>query len=750
MLSLPVYAISSHFGEYQYDKANLGWKGGGDIGSWSSFNYEATSTATSPGNMRPLIWDLDNDGVNEIIFQDGNSLTIARADTGSIFIVDALNMNASNNVTPSITLDSDNNGLSEIFGIWNSTLYLMEFNGSLSIRWSLILNYSVRTSPRCLNYSGLSGCYWVSYNGSTTFLTEAGLAAHGLSNYVLASGNKIGGYYDHSKFAPPIAALNKNPSAPQMIVPWNNDEDSNEGIAVIDISSTSLWSTFAGTGYIDDIIPNYLSYAYSGRVDGIAVNNAQSATKYDFQTCLAGCPNNWDPISPFCRIVCMFHLENGVYGGGYPQIYISASGSPVTGWGGLLSGYLGQANIYGYSYTGSTLSNYPIVQNNISIQSLALGESSVVSTDDLIWGHFVGLDAWQYCRFFFNYNTAETGLYCYLANSTKVFGYSAPVTNLFSGGGMGNFAQDIDNDGYDEINTGTGYININSLTNFTFVRFRSTITTSYHAISGDVNNDGNPEICGTGSSNVFCAFSTFTNQPPILNASYRTNFNTITPICAGTYLTFSAYECASSGPIAGCGYSNDNPYDIERIVSACGRTDGYVYGVYSGGNPSLSCYMNESGTYTFNVYIQDSYNNESFGQMQAYTITVVNSTVPGYCNLPPSSIIQSVNGSTGEASSSASQSSGLSQGMDVLTNGDVRVKRGIAVLIFAFVNAIIIYYSIKHKSPVSAVVYVLINFILSVLLWMLSMISILVATFIVIGSLFIAALSMLFRPGGAE
>lgn len=265
-----------------------------------------------------------------------------------------------------------------------------------------------------------------------------------------------------------------------------------------------------------------------------------------------------------------------------------------------------------------------------------------------------------------------------------------------------------------------------------------------------MNNDGNPEICGTGSSNVFCAYSTFTNQPPILNASYRTNFNTIAPICIGTYLAFSAYECASSGPIAGCGYSNDNPYDIERIVSACGRTDGYVYGVYSEGNPSLSCYMNESGTYTFNVYIQDSYNNESFGQMQAYTITVVNSTVPGYCNLPPSSIIQSVNGSTGEASSSASQSSGLSQGMDVLTNGDVRVKRGIAVLIFAFVNAIIIYYSIKHRSPVSAVVYVLINFILSVLLWMLSMISILVATFIVIGSLFIAALSMLFRPGGAE
>lgn len=750
MLSLPAFAYVSEFSEYQFDKSNVGWKGG-EVGSWSAFSYESSATASSPGNMRPLIWDLNNDGVNELIYQDGNALTIAKAVSGSIFIIDSLNMNGTNNVSDTIALDSDNNGLSEIFGIWNSTLYLIEYNTSLDIKWSQILTKTIRTSPRCINYSGLSACYWISYNGSATFLSEAGLAGHAVTDYLLASGNQVG-YYDHTKFSPPIAALNKNPSAPQMVIPWDQNGNLNEGVAVVDIVTTSLWTVFNTVGYKDNLMPDN-TFSLSGRIDGITVNSAQSATKYSTQTCYAGCdsdyPNKWDPRGPLCRVVCGFYRDSGVYGGGYPQIYISESGDPLNH--GVSS--LGASAIIALSYSGSAITNYPKFTYSTYSVNVADNQPSDIYSSDIMWGHFVGSDAWQYCQWSFDVQVAylKTALSCYLYNTTKLFstewnGYSTYIMSPT----CGEFTEDIDNDGYDEIVTGTGYLNINSLTNYTFIPFGNSLSTAYHAVASDMNNDDNPEVCGTGGTIAFCAYSTFTNQPPVLNASYHTNFNTLAPICIGTYLTFSAYECASSGPVAGCSYTNDNPYDQERIISTCGRTDGYTYGVYSGGNPSLSCYMNESGTYNFNVYIQDTFNNESLTQMQTYIITVVNSTVPGYCNLPPSSVVQSVNGTTGQATSASSASSGISQGMDVLTNGDIRVKQGIAVLIFAVVNCIIIYFSITHRSPVSAVVYVLINFILSVLLWMLSLISILIATFIVIGSLFIAALSMLFRPGGAE
>ncbi len=99
------------------------------------FNTGLTSTesitrAISSPKQTPLITDLDNDGINEIIILDGSTFRLFQGK--NLAIVDSFNLPTDERVSNFITFDIDDDNLTEIIVVRevSKTMHILEYNGT--------------------------------------------------------------------------------------------------------------------------------------------------------------------------------------------------------------------------------------------------------------------------------------------------------------------------------------------------------------------------------------------------------------------------------------------------------------------------------------------------------------------------------------------------------------------------------------------------------------------------------------------
>lgn len=164
----------------------------------------------------------------------------------------------------------------------------------------------------------------------------------------------------------------------------------------------------------------------------------------------------------------------------------------------------------------------------------------------------------------------------------------------------------------------------------------------------DANDDGFLDILMVDDAgitgNKIQFFSSFeTNQNAVLNDSYAfggygSEYGVLDPVvCLNSDIEFFADENIT--------YNNDLGGDLERLVTNCGYDwnhtptadfDNYLkYGAYDLNKPSIECRYNQTGTYRVYILIQDEANSNDLTEFNTdyIEVRVVNGTQNVDCNL---------------------------------------------------------------------------------------------------------------------
>lgn len=168
----------------------------------------------------------------------------------------------------------------------------------------------------------------------------------------------------------------------------------------------------------------------------------------------------------------------------------------------------------------------------------------------------------------------------------------------------------------------------------------------------DADDDGSLDILGSriggiDDNETFFATTSNQNLPPSLVGGYAyggfgSEYGLVEPdVCLNSNIEFFAKE----SPIYADGnYENDIGLDEERIVTNCGYDDtgdatldyeSYIQnGSYDDDSPSIECYYNETGTYRVRLFLQDRSNDDVYVayNSQDIIVNVVNGTFNRDCN----------------------------------------------------------------------------------------------------------------------
>lgn len=192
-------------------------------------------------------------------------------------------------------------------------------------------------------------------------------------------------------------------------------------------------------------------------------------------------------------------------------------------------------------------------------------------------------------------------------------------------------------DNYNELITPKG---IFEYSNSEYIKKYSFLESGY-VVFGDINLDGNVEICSASSTDTQC-FTQFleNNVPELINKQYggiATSETIGEPICLNSVITFSAYECMVSQ--TNCNYNNDLQSDNERLLINCGHTelddtDELLTGEWSSSSPTIQCIYNQTGTYAIRFYLQDNKNplDYSVYNTDPIIINVINGSIGETCS----------------------------------------------------------------------------------------------------------------------
>jgi hypothetical protein len=291
--------------------------------------------------------------------------------------------------------------------------------------------------------------------------------------------------------------------------------------------------------------------------------------------------------------------------------------------------------------------------------------------------------------------------YSYLNSSMHTEGSNPFEYNLFTA--------DMDGDGNEDLIT---LENINNPTGSDIYGFPA--ADDYNIIGSDLKGDGDIQVLLYSDSNMRLVSSGFVNSAPILNTrNYGQNY--ISPVCLDTSVTFTAKECGSEP----CHYTNDGSEDQERLVSDCGINSTQLNGTYDLSNPELSCYYGQTGTFNFNVYLQDEFNPTDKTEYQEKTIYVINGTAGIDCNLPvDSDTLTGKNETDVSADDEITSESEIQYVVDTVTSQSDFLK-AILVLIFS----IMLVFGLAKYNIRSPLIFALSVFLLWIGLAMLGLLS---------------------------
>ena len=589
---------------YQDDAQNSGLGDDYDIGFFTSTGGVQSSSFVDVGTdyIQPLVADIDNDNVTEIVTFDGNSIFIAEGSkSGGILVEASLDLNQSVTFQPAL-FDHDGDGYMEIYSMHQSStsadFFILEWNGTQTI--TVEFKYDV---PTTLVYTGnaidSSGCSWnakankdifqICPNGSVTnYILSSqtnGMMRSAYGNFTtpVMTDEDLDGVYDHMYFVCNGAKIG-----------FSNLE----GICKYELGSNDLDTTVGNSGFLQ---PGYTST--DTRVTGIQAvrKNAQD---------------------------CILHTVEEI---------------SITGRG---NGLNDDVYVVGYYQDGSLCKGQEKICDDASASSFCLGKplfqadvGGSIGPESCTWSRRVqsGDDTeYLYCI------NPSTGRDADLEFQSAMPSYTSDVQIPFNSVGA---ALDVDIAQDEIIGSNQVVLAIDYTTNI-FTDDEMEIISNFSlgfvdedrsVVFGDVDGDGSYDIVYSEDGETGVLYSGATNEPPTLFPSGDYGVIPKQPICLGTEFRIFGAECTEQ--TTRCNYQNDRVNDRERLVTSFNEEDITIDNVeqYAGNwsdtRPDIYHAFNEIGEFTISIILQDEANPTNLSQLDQAIITVFNGTPGLNCNL---------------------------------------------------------------------------------------------------------------------
>lgn len=535
-------------------------------------------------NFQPLAKDLDGDGSIDLIGQDGAFVRLYHYDGSAFSLIDEVSVGYTVTSIPTIIDDYDGNGYDEIFLMGNTDVTVLEWNGSiLYIKNSqnITIVNSQKTAPVCIKGETNTSCYWGQDHLGTAYVGA----------YYLNNTNVPNNYTGWATAADSFLTTHGREITPAVIDLDLTDDDEiifpcdvtagNEGLCVFDIASKSLDTSFSTDGM-------YLDNSAAPRIGGFMATNIDGAGRPE--------------------ILMTYYITGGT-------MFNQDSLLEVIEYDGSLDW-----GIKVYDESGSATDTHisaPIVGNFVDD-----GDDRDICVISTLQGGGNGV----------------TRIRCYEPDSSEIFDYNSnqviDLQNQLWQNGRPIVGANMDEDNLFEIVVGGGILSLEDDSISENITFQDQLTQGYlyYPMLVDLDSDGNLDVCGQKSGDIFCAFSTETNDPPDIDdelnyAGYGNSNGYEAFICVNKSITLTAGDCAYG---SNCNYDNDFLSDSERMVTNCGMdavgnkydspTEYLEYGEFDDTSPEFVCYFNKTGQYKIRVYLQDSVNQGDMTQFNSQYI----------------------------------------------------------------------------------------------------------------------------------
>lgn len=576
---------------YSNDNQNIGAE------DTYSAEFDSTKVFTSipdGANFQPLLVDVDNDSRMDVIGSDGDYLKIWELSGGVLVLKDELDFGATQTAMFDVIPSYDSDDYTDIISVFGTNVSIWEYTGSA---FEITKSYTaiVRTAPICVNttHSQQIACFWGDNDGNMTSILWNGTAWEDMESWGTYNGTDVFTTNNGLKETAPIYDIDRD-GADEIVYICDYNNDGQEGICVVDISSLSAFDTYFSTdGVIDNLAPNSKPHA---------------------------------PV--------IYNLD----GAGDSEIIVTYN--ETTGQDGYLVVYKANGDDYisAFKVLDSGSADRVYISNPVVSDSV----NDIFDDNEDICVFVIGEDV--------GYSNDRYGIKCYDDEGDQTFeyvsGYSANNDLIFYAKGgtiatanvLDNSAESGGRDTYEIIVGGAmlslDAVNIpDAIQPLLNISVASSTESSSNVAVGDLNSDYSADICGMRAGNVYCTYMSVDNEPPELS---EIQINTGNPVCVGETIIFSAVENTD--------YTNDHSYDTERIIVKFNSNSSQYSGAYSSTNPTLSFEVPATtGSYSLTIYLEDLINAGDTSQYSEYTLTTSNSTA--VCN------------EAGESSTSSTQTS---------------------------------------------------------------------------------------------
>lgn len=459
------------------------------------------------------------------------------------------------------------------------------FTFSKELNATIPNNQNATSGIKCLNISNERLCYFSTEDEIMEFNTSDGT----ITNYTIAFDINFTMDTEHSKETAPSSEDIDRDGFDELVFIWTNHsigcagfEKCGDGILVWDTNSKSLDTGFNGNGIKS---MSTIGTSREPLIAGTLIYNTDRAGDKE--------------------IILTFYQSQHGTGNNVYMVVLNSAGNVA--WSDtILQSTSSASDIYispPVIRKAETDVRTQVCAIQVDDQSGSVNEQSIIS-------------CWKV-------DNGENNFY----NSSGLF---EGADDLYWKVGRPIIAANLDQLIMHELITGRVIINIGELVNYNKSSYLNITTiqgdVNSYPIAIDVNGDNVLDICAMRLGRTYCAFSTFTNNPPEINSSRTFRPNFISPLCLDTSVTFEAIEDTH--------YTNDFHNDEERLLSTCGIGATLINGSFNLDHPLFSCFYDTLGTYTFDIFLQDDSNEDDYTQSREFIYYVINGTAGVSCNLP--------------------------------------------------------------------------------------------------------------------
>jgi len=610
-----------YWSDYGNDLANLGRSNviEGDMTTISN------TVTRAEGNMvSPLIIDIDNDGINEIVGSSGSYIKIYNSTDDFIWLEAEILANGSQVTQPSAYNSTLDNKV-HIVTVMGDTFYDYTFNGT-DINITKLKNLSVSanssfataipsTKIKCAEIATVPYCFYGDYNGSVVIYNTV------QSNSSRMLGNISIGYVGGTSryFSPesPIAIENIDLTGGlELGFITNRNDNTYQGYTIYDVNDGIIQLE------VDDLGSGYPSS--SNAVINIMFEDIDGGTS---------------------EIITDYRIVNG---GATSRIITNISNSDGTPHG-----------IQGINLLDTT-------------------SSSTVNLRSLI-GDFTSDTGLELCNSYYYVSNGNRNVTCINLNTGNIV-YDKITPHAFADYTyptyLGIAAADLNLDNYLDIVLHKSIVSPQQDEEINLTYYGN------YTVVGDLNGDTYAEVISMGTNFMWTAWSTSDNSIPTLVDTFGVNPSS--PVCNGSSVRFSAEEYDETGAQpSGTNYYNDKDTDQEQLIAVCYGNGTEYSGSLSNADPYVDCQYNTPGYYIVDIYLVDSYNSADRTQVDTVNINVITGTD---CNSESQDIgEEAIDGGT-TTTTTTPTSTGISTFLDSITGGDNNSKIFIGFMIWLIIT----------------------------------------------------------------